>query len=167
MFFSENIPIIADVELPHNRSQQDIEYYEYDEDWAHLRPLGQSTPMNSTENLTEMLQEIRPFQQAPPRQEGSSGRRTQKTTILTSDEFMAEAQAQQDNRDAKATAAEKRKEKAAARKEAALLKKITGTAKKAAKTKPTSAPVPAPARVSKRRKTVASYVEENTDPEDE
>lgn len=160
---SENISVADNVELPHNQSNATVEFFEYDEDWAYLRPIGQSTPIGSTENLSDILEDIRPFQQAPPRQEGSSGRRKQKSTILTSDESLAEAQTLQDKRDAKTAAAEARKQKTAARKEAAVLKKVTADLKKAAKTKPTT---DQPARISKRRKTVASYVEQDTDPED-
>lgn len=102
-----------------------------------------------------MLQEIRPFQQAPPRKEGARGRKRGKTTILTSDQTFEEVRAEQEIRDAKQSAAEKRKEATAARKEAAALKKLTIAAKRAAKAKPETAP----GRVSKRRKTVATYAD--------
>lgn len=62
-------------------------------------------------------------------------------------------------KDAKELAAKKRKENAAAKKEAAILKKVTTAAKKSGKRKATIETPVTPARVSKRRKTTASYAD--------
>lgn len=153
----EDISMGADIELPHNISQQHIdqeEVEEDDDDWSELRPMVTSTPRNSVEDLTGILRDIRPHQQAPPRKTATRGRKRGKTTILTSNESYEEVRAEQQARDTKQLAIEQRKAAAAAKKEAATLKKLTAAAKKAI-VKPTSTP----ARVSKRRMTVASYAD--------
>lgn len=105
----------ADIELPHNLSQQSIgaegeegeEGEENDDDFAELRPMGTSTPINSTENLANVLQNIRTFQQAPPSKEGARGRKRGKTTILTSKDSFEEVRVEKEARGAKQLATEK------------------------------------------------------------
>lgn len=115
-----------------------------------------------------MLQEIRPYPQAPPRKEASRGRKKGKTTILTSDESFEAARAEQEARHVKRLATEKRKENRAAKKEAAFLKKLTIAATKAAKIQKTSnkRTKSAPHRASKRSKKDHNYAEySNSDDE--
>lgn len=122
-----------------------------------------SAPSNSVENLNEVLQEIRPFQRAPPRTESGRERKKGKSTILTSDESIQEVRFEKEAR-AKQAAIAKRKAATAVKKEAATLKKLTAAAKKAAKNKAASAS--APARVSKRQKTATRYAEESNSGEE-
>lgn len=77
------------------------------------------------EDLSNILQTIRPFPQAPPRIETTHGRKRGKTTILTSDESYAEVRAERERetRDAKEKAKEERKANAAAKKVASAAKK--------------------------------------------
>lgn len=142
VLLADDIPLGANIVLP---------LEEDDEDWAELRPMCDSPTTSSTEDLVNVLQAIRPYPQAPPRKEGSRGRKKGKTTILTSDDSFEVARAEREARDAKQLATEKRKEIRAAKKEAALLKKLTVTAKKAAKANEKRT-VSAPQRASKRSK---------------
>lgn len=99
----EDVPMGADIELSHDRSQQSIDdndlENEDDDHLAELRPsvpLKTSTPGNSMEDLSNILQTIRPFPQATPRIETTRGRKRGKTTILTSDESYAEVRAERE-----------------------------------------------------------------------
>lgn len=127
-------------------------------------PLSTSTPRGSQQDLTDVLQTLKPFPQAPPRKEGARhGRKPGKTTILTADESFEEVQAEHEARNAKTAAVAARKAAAAAKKEAVAAKKLATAIKKATKKQMESAPK----RISQRRKTVTavSYVDQELEPE--
>lgn len=108
----DSIPIGNDIELGIDDDDEN--------GWIDLRPTGASTPVNLPQDdsaledsmpltstsanststpatamggLMNVLQEIRPLQQAPARQDGRK-RKTQKSTIITSDVILEEVQEQ-------------------------------------------------------------------------
>lgn len=127
-------------------------------------PLGTSTSQSSTRNLDNVLEDILPFPQAPPRLGVQRGRKPQKTAILTGDEAFNEIRVAQEVRDEKKKKTDERKAAAAAKKaaiaakkEAARIKKLVAQAKKAMEQEQV------PKRINKRRQTTATknYVEQS------
>lgn len=183
-----NLLDVADsIELPHNRSQQSIAEEDIaeedivdDNDNSNDRSMDldqtlpalarTSTPTSSVSDLTQYLEEIQPFPKAPPRKPAGN-RKQQKSAILTDDVHFQEVEETSAQKEAKKAAAENRKSKTLARKKAAEEKKVTAAAKKLAKemvakqktTKQTAKRTSEPSRVSKRRKTVASYIESGSE----
>jgi hypothetical protein len=166
------------VELPHNRSDQSIvsiTLADLNEAMEESLPrMGTtSTPRSSISDLSTTLESIKPFPKAPARKTTTRGRKPQKSAILTADDTFEEVQAQKEAKEAKETAKMQRKGAALKKKEDALKKKLeaglkatmaqAGPSKKKSgpsKEKPASK---APSRISKRRKTVASYAPEPSD----
>lgn len=71
---------------------------------------------HSVEDLNAVLRDIRPHQQAPPRNESAKGRNRGKTTLLTSDTSFEQIRSEKEARDAKQSAIEQRKLAATAKK---------------------------------------------------
>lgn len=161
--YEDDIPEAAEIiELPHNRSQQSIPDDESVDEQIEERlpPIGTtSTPAGSLQDLSIMLENIKPFPKAPPRKAGKRGRKPQKSTILTSDDSFESIRAEKEAKEAKLEASEKKKAAAIEKKQAALLKKAT--AKKKAQ-KPVASQ-PGPSRISQRRRTIASYAPVSSD----
>lgn len=124
------------------------------------------------QDLSNILESIKPYPKASARKEGPQrGRKKGKTEILTSNESFEVIAADQNARDEKKAAIESRKLAAAAKKFAIAEKKIVTAAKKMAATTKKEAkekpPAQAPKRISQRRMTVAtvSYAESPPDSE--
>ncbi|XP_043474300.1 MFS-type transporter clz9-like [Leptopilina heterotoma] len=80
-------------------------------------PIDSRMASGSSQDLSKLLEVIKPFPKAPPRKNGSRrGRKQGKTCILTSNETFEEIQAEDKARRAKETAAESRKAVSAAKK---------------------------------------------------
>lgn len=142
-----------------------------------------NTSTVSVQELSGLLQRIKPYPKALPRKAGKRGRKPQKSTILTDDDHFEQIQAAKKAKDAKEEATAERKKAAAEkkllvadRKMAAAAKKMAAAAKKNASPSKTSkagrskSPEAGPSkqqRVSQRRNTVTNYApEDSTDSED-
>lgn len=166
----EDIPIGADVELAHNRSHQSIDASEFDDIDIDMEART-STPVASSQDLINALENIRPFPKAPAhKQGGRRGRKPGKTAILTGEEAFNEVRSVKEAIDAKKKAVEERKAATAAKKAAAIAKKDAAKMKKmvAAATKALKGPA-VPKRINQRRKTTSkqSYTEETSTEEEE
>lgn len=124
----DDIPMETDIELPHNRSQQSVDEMETDDavnddvvnedavnddtiadDESGVGMGNTSTPMESVQDLSNILEEIKPYPKAPARKVATRGRKPQKSAILTADDSFEKIRSDREAKEAKAEAIAKKK----------------------------------------------------------